>query len=87
MYAIIVYDVGIERVNKVHKFLKQYLHWIQNSVFEGELGEADMLAVKKGIKGIIDADTDSVLLFVFRDPGFCEKEIIGQERNPTGTII
>ena len=37
MYLVIVYDVNVDRVNKVHKFLKAYLHWQQNYVFEGKV--------------------------------------------------
>ena len=33
----IVYDIKVERVNKVKSFLRQHLFWIQNSVFEGEV--------------------------------------------------
>jgi CRISPR-associated endonuclease Cas2 len=40
MYVLIVYDVEVKKVTKVHKFLKLHLHWVQNSVFEGELTEA-----------------------------------------------
>jgi CRISPR-associated protein Cas2 len=42
MYVIVVYDVGIERLNKVRIFLKQYLNWVQNSVLEGELTKAEI---------------------------------------------
>ena len=37
MYVIVVYDVGIERLDSVRHILKQYLTWIQNSAFEGEI--------------------------------------------------
>jgi len=87
MYYIIVYDVGVEKVAKLHKYLRTYLTWVQNSVFEGELGDADILAVKKHIKEIIDSETDSVLLFRFRDRRTFEKEVIGKERNSTGTVL
>jgi CRISPR-associated protein Cas2 len=86
MYYIIVYDVGVEKVAKVHRFLKRYLNWIQNSVFEGELGEADYMIVKRRIKEILDLETDSVLIFRFYEKN-CEKEVIGRERNSTDTII
>ncbi len=46
MYVLIVYDISVERVTKVHKCLKRYLNWRQNSVFEGELTEAQIEAVK-----------------------------------------
>lgn len=87
MYYLIVYDAGEERVNKIHRFLKKYLNWIQNSVFEGELGEADYIVVKKKIKELIDSETDSVLIFCFNDRKYLDKEIIGRERNSTETII
>ena len=35
MYIILVYDIQVERVAKVCKYLRQHLNWIQNSVFEG----------------------------------------------------
>ncbi len=45
MYVLIVYDVAVERVTKAHKCLKRFLHWRQNSVFEGELTEAKIETV------------------------------------------
>ena len=45
MYVIIVYDIKAERVNKVKSFLRQYLFWIQNSVFEGEASESEFMMV------------------------------------------
>ena len=49
MYVIIVYDVNVERVNKVKSFLRQYLYWIQNSVFEGELTRSEFRKVSDGL--------------------------------------
>ena len=37
MYVIVVYDIGEKRVAKMLKLCRQYLNWIQNSVFEGEI--------------------------------------------------
>ena len=42
MYIILTYDVNQKRVSKVHKLIKQYLNWIQNSVFEGEIRESKL---------------------------------------------
>ena len=47
MYVIIVYDINVDRVNKVKSFLRQYLFWIQNSVFEGELLNREVLGIEK----------------------------------------
>ncbi|MBI2647670.1 CRISPR-associated endonuclease Cas2 [Candidatus Woesearchaeota archaeon] len=87
MYYLVVYDVDVERVNKIHKFLKTYLNWIQNSVFEGELGDSDYIKVKKKINEIIDKNIDSVLIFKFRDKYSFEKEVVGKERNPVTNIL
>ncbi|MGB9825625.1 MAG: CRISPR-associated endonuclease Cas2 [Desulfofundulus sp.] len=40
MYVIIVYDVGQSRVAKVCQYFKRFLHWVQNSAFEGEISRA-----------------------------------------------
>jgi CRISPR-associated endonuclease Cas2 len=40
MFLILVYDVNEKRVNKVLKTCRKYLHWVQNSVLEGEISEA-----------------------------------------------
>ena len=63
MYVIIVYDVNVERVNKVKSFLRQYLFWIQNSVFEGELTKSEFKKVTDGLMEIIDKESDSVIIY------------------------
>ena len=49
MYVILVYDVGEERVGKVCKYLRRYLPRVQNSVFEGDLPESKLEAMKAGL--------------------------------------
>ena len=63
MYVIVVYDVGEKRVGKMLKLCRQYLCWIQNSVFEGALSEAKLRELKLKIKGIIDPSEDSIIIF------------------------
>ena len=38
-YIILVYDIQQKRVGQMLKLCRQYLNWIQNSVFEGELSD------------------------------------------------
>jgi CRISPR-associated protein Cas2 len=87
MYILIVYDVEVKRVTKVHKFLKRFLHWVQNSVFEGELTPAKIEELKSGLSKIIHTGSDSILMFVARDRRWLEKEIIGKERSETGNVL
>jgi len=87
MYILIVYDVEVKRVTKVHKFLKRYLHWVQNSVFEGELTPAQIETLKTNLNKIIDNTADSILMFVARERRWLEKEIIGKERGETSNFL
>ncbi|MBU4245979.1 CRISPR-associated endonuclease Cas2 [archaeon] len=87
MYTIIVYDIGVERVNKVCKFLRRYLHWIQNSVFEGELTESQLREVKAQIKKRVDESIDSIWIFIVSSPKMVQKELIGIKKAETSNII
>ena len=87
MYILVVYDVDVKRVAKVHKFLKKYLHWVQNSVFEGELTPAQIEELKSGLNKIVNKETDSILVFAARDARWLEKEVIGKERGVTDNFI
>lgn len=87
MYVVLVYDVDVSRVPKVCKFLRRYLHWVQNSVFEGELRESQLEEVRWGLRQLIDADRDSIYIYRVRDAKWIDKEILGQERSPTDAFI
>ncbi|MEM1536064.1 MAG: CRISPR-associated endonuclease Cas2 [Candidatus Pacearchaeota archaeon] len=86
MYIIVVYDVAQERVNKVCQFLRQYLNWIQNSAFEGEVNESTLEKIKIGIKKLIK-EKDSIIIFKVVSQKWIEKEIIGEEKVKITRII
>jgi CRISPR-associated protein Cas2 len=87
MYVLLVYDVEVARVTKVHKFLKRHLHWVQNSVFEGALTEAQVETVKAGLRRLLNDDTDSVLIYTARDQRWLTRETMGRERGGTGNLL
>ena len=87
MYVIIVYDIDTKRVAKVCKYLRQYLNWVQNSVFEGELTKAQLARVTSGLLGIIDESEDSVLIYQMRHEKWMDKQIIGIEKNPVTNLL
>jgi CRISPR-associated protein Cas2 len=87
VYLLIVYDVDVERVNKVHKFLKLFLHWRQNSVFEGEVSISQFKKIKSGIKEIVNKDKDSILIYNLKDRKNFKLEVIGIEKNPIEFIL
>jgi CRISPR-associated protein Cas2 len=81
MYVILVYDCGEKRVVKMLKLCRQYLNWIQNSVFEGEISEVKLKELIAKAKKIMNEQEDSVILFKSRDIKWLEKEVIGLEKN------
>ena len=86
-YVLIVYDVGVERINNVRQFLRQYLTWIQNSAFEGELSEGQFGRVKAGLQKRIEIDEDSIIIFTTSSKKWLRKEVIGIEKAEVSAII
>ena len=87
MYVIIVYDVNVERVNKVKSFLRQHLFWIQNSVFEGDLTESEFEILYNGLMEIIDETVDSVIIYKLRMEELLNREVLGIEKSPIEEIL
>lgn len=87
MYVILVYDVGKRRVGKMLKLCRKYLHWIQNSVFEGEISEVKFEELKHNARMIMHEDVDSLIAFKSRDERWLDKEIVGCERSALDNII
>ncbi|WP_461867222.1 CRISPR-associated endonuclease Cas2 [Thermococcus sp.] len=85
MYVVVVYDVNVSRVNRVKKFLRQHLHWVQNSVFEGEVTLAEFERIKAGLTDIINKDEDSIVIYKLRS--MPKRESMGVEKNPIGDIV
>ena len=87
IYAIIVYDVAVERVNGVKKFLRQHLNWVQNSAFEGELTEGGLERIKIGLKRLIKEDEDSILFYIVSSRKWIKKDVLGIEKAEVSAII
>lgn len=87
MYVIIVYDINVDRVNKVKSFLRQYLFWIQNSVFEGEVTESEFKIIYDGLMGIIDVEVDSIIIYKLRMVELLNREVLGIEKSPIEEIF
>ncbi|WP_299526198.1 CRISPR-associated endonuclease Cas2 [uncultured Methanobrevibacter sp.] len=87
MYVIIVYDIKVDRVNKVKSFLRQYLFWIQNSVFEGEVSESEFKIIHEGLMNIIDEEFDSIIIYKLRMAEVMNREVLGIEKAPICEIL
>lgn len=87
MYVILVYDIGERRVTKMLKLCRQYLNWIQNSVFEGEITEVKLKEMIARARKIMKVQEDSLIIFKSRDERWLSKEVIGQEKNDLDTFL
>ncbi len=87
MYVIVVYDVNVDRVNKVRIFLKQYLNWVQNSVFEGELTKSELSVIEHTVKEIINQSEDSVRIYVLRSDKYLKMIEVGTSKVDVSEII
>ena len=87
VYVIIVYDIAVERVNKVRKYLRQYLMWRQNSVFEGELSDSQFMRVKNTLHDMINDSEDHIIFYILRDKKYVREEELGTSKVELGYII
>ncbi|MDK2946098.1 MAG: CRISPR-associated protein Cas2 [Geotoga sp.] len=81
MYVIMVYDIKEKRVSKVLKIARKYLNWIQNSVLEGELTNAQFERLKNEIKKKINIEEDFIVYYVFNSPSLVKKEMQGEPKS------
>ena len=84
MYVILVYDINLEEkegqkvLRNVFKICKKYLVHIQNSTFEGELLDSQVLKLKKELNKYIRNNKDSVIIFKSRNQRWLDKEFWGK---------
>jgi CRISPR-associated protein Cas2 len=82
-----VYDVEVERINQVRALMKQYLNWVQNSAFEGELTAGKLEEVSAKLSDIIDQERDSIIFYTLSNPNWIQKRIIGIEKSEVSTVL
>ena len=92
MYVILVYDIksdeGGQRVlNRTFKTCKKYLCHIQNSVFEGELSESQIVKLRYELSSIIRENVDSVILFKSRNEKWLKKDMWGRKEDKASNFI
>ncbi|NPV38758.1 MAG: CRISPR-associated endonuclease Cas2 [Brevinematales bacterium] len=93
MYVILVYDISTEkkegkkRLPKVMKKCREYLHHTQKSVFEGEITEANLMALRTEIEKIINKKEDYIVIYRMDNKNNLKRENIGVDFDPTSNIL
>lgn len=87
MFVILTYDVGEKRVAKVLKKCRQYLTWVQNSVFEGDITQGDMKKLKMELMRIMRINEDSLIIYTLANTRYTNREVIGVDKNSQSIIL
>lgn len=92
MYVVLVYDIklddtGSRALRNVFKICKKYLTHIQNSVFEGELSEAQIISLKGELKKYLRNDRDSCIIFRSRTEKWLKKEFLTEVDDKLSAFI
>jgi CRISPR-associated protein Cas1 len=81
------YLLRLEWVGRMLKLCRRYLHWIQNSVFEGEITEVKLREMVHRARELMVLQEDSLIIFRSREQHWLEKDIVGKERNNLDTFL
>ncbi len=87
MFVILVYDASQRRDPKALRTCRKYLHWVQESVFEGELTEAQYRTLVAELKAVLKFDEDHVLVYLADHPSLVRRASFGVEKGHTDSII
>ena len=89
MFVILVYDVEQSRTQKMLKKCREYLYWVQNSVFECLLDPAQFAIFKFALAGLIDPKKDSLRFYLLGANWKRRVEHIGAKPSydPEGVLI
>lgn len=87
MYVIITYDVAEDRVAKVHKKLKEYLIWTQNSVFEGDITRSLLKKCLFELENLIVDSADSINVYEIENPKNLKKYSYGIDKSFSNMFI
>ena len=88
MYFVVSYDIPEDkRRTKIHKVLKSYGQWVQLSVFECELTDAQYAKLRSRLSKLIQPNQDSVRFYFLC--GCCQGKIerLGGEQPMDTTVF
>lgn len=80
MFVILVYDFAEKRVGRALKIARKYLHWVQNSVLEGDISKANYVKLKKELEMHMNPEEDSVIFYTFRTQKYSKREEMGLKK-------
>jgi len=86
MFLIVVYDTEKRNCVHLHKSLKKYLFWNQNSVFEGSVTRAQYEEVKVILREKM-VEQSHITIYSMENEKLIKKETLGSELGNTSNIL
>ncbi len=86
LYVVLAYDVQFNRTNLFKTFCRQYLTWVQNSVFEGELKPTQFTILKDTLEDMV-TDGENVRIWTVEDKKFLQLTAIGDSASEKSNFI
>lgn len=87
MFVVLVYDTAVERNPAALRTCRQYLHWVQRSVFEGELSAAQHRRLVTTLRQQLDLSYDSVRMYRIGSPHLVEVEALGAQLGHPDSVL
>jgi CRISPR-associated protein Cas2 len=66
---------------------RQYLHWVQRSVFEGELSAAQHRSLVSAFRQQLDLAYDSIRIYRIGSPHLVQVETLGAELGHPDSVL
>jgi CRISPR-associated protein Cas2 len=86
-FYLAVYDVNVKRVAKMLKLFRRYMTWVQNSVFEGELTEAQFQQLQAEARVLMEAEEDGVVFYELGSEKYVRRTVLGVERGEPSRLL
>lgn len=86
MFVIVVYDTEKRNCAQLHKYLKRYLNWNQNSVFEGTVTAAQLMQIKKVLEKKRAKDSH-VIIYSMENDKLLTKEELGDPQGGSDNVL
>lgn len=86
MFLLIVYDTEAKNCVKLHKSLKRYLNWNQNSVFEGTVTKSQYIEIKH-ILNEQRALKSHITLYSIENDKLLTREELGEAQGNVSNIL
>ncbi|ASW55513.1 CRISPR-associated endonuclease Cas2 [Plantactinospora sp. KBS50] len=87
MFVVLVYDTAVERNPNALRTCRQYLHWVQRSVFEGELSTAQHRSLMTALRQQLDLGHDSVRVYRIGSPHLVQVDALGTELGNSDSVL